>query len=262
MLVFVRGQGEPQSLILRAHTIAGPTVLFKIRLFLPRGRTHADHTAHVVDRFAVELRGMEPGSECGSAVHAALRGMPPESHRGRRSDARRDGGPRPERDRRDADGRHDAPSGSGADPARARRDRGARHGSPRARGHGAARPRPVHGEPPFAVAGSSSSWNGWGPDVRNTRFQRDAGGITAANVGSLKLKWAFGVADVTQSRSQPAIVGGRLFMASQSGVVYALDPKSGCTLWTYKARSGVRTAVSVGPVGPANAPTGYARLLR
>ena len=110
---------------------------------------------------------------------------------------------------------------------------------------------------PFAVAGSSSSWNGWGPDVRNTRFQRDAGGITAANVGGLKLKWAFGVADVTQSRSQPAIVGGRLFMASQSGAVYALDPKSGCTLWTYKARSGVRTAVSVGPVGPANAPTGF-----
>ena len=52
----------------------------------------------------------------------------------------------------------------------------------------------------FAVAGSSSSGNGWGPDVRNTRFQRDAGGITAANVDNLKLKWAFGVADVTQSR--------------------------------------------------------------
>jgi polyvinyl alcohol dehydrogenase (cytochrome) len=109
---------------------------------------------------------------------------------------------------------------------------------------------------PFAPD-SGPRWNGWGPDVRNARFQRDAGGITAANVANLKVKWAFGIADVTQSRSQPAIVGGRVFMASQSGAVYALDPKTGCTHWTYKARSGVRTAISVGPVGPADAPTGF-----
>ena len=111
---------------------------------------------------------------------------------------------------------------------------------------------------PFSGTSSVPFWNGWGHDVRNTRFQPDAGGITAANVGQLELKWAFGVADVTQSRSQPAIVGGRLFMASQTGVIYALDPASGCTHWTYKAQAGVRTAISVGPVGPANAPTGYA----
>jgi polyvinyl alcohol dehydrogenase (cytochrome) len=111
---------------------------------------------------------------------------------------------------------------------------------------------------PFGGLDSGPRWNGWGPDTRNMRFQRDGGGITAANVANLKLKWAFGIADVTQSRSQPAIVGGRLFMASQSGAVYALDPATGCTHWTYKAESGVRTAISVGPVGPANAPTGYA----
>jgi polyvinyl alcohol dehydrogenase (cytochrome) len=111
---------------------------------------------------------------------------------------------------------------------------------------------------PFAPTTGAPIWNGWGPDTHNTRHQRDAGGITAANVGNLKLKWAFGVADVTQSRSQPAIVGGRLYMASQSGLVYALDPATGCTHWTYKAQAGVRTAISVGPVGPQNAPTGYA----
>jgi polyvinyl alcohol dehydrogenase (cytochrome) len=111
---------------------------------------------------------------------------------------------------------------------------------------------------PFTGLESGPAWNGWGPDVRNTRFQSEAGGITAANVGDLQLKWAFGITDVTQSRSQPAVVGGRLFMSSQSGVIYALDPASGCTHWTYKAQAGVRTAVSVGPVGPANAPTGYA----
>jgi polyvinyl alcohol dehydrogenase (cytochrome) len=110
---------------------------------------------------------------------------------------------------------------------------------------------------PFA-ADAGALWNGWGPDTHNTRHQPDAGGITAANVGDLKLKWALGIPDVTQSRAQPAVVGGRLFMASQSGVIYALDPATGCTHWTYKAQAGVRTAISVGPVGPASAPTGYA----
>ena len=99
--------------------------------------------------------------------------------------------------------------------------------------------------------GAGPVWNGWGLDVRNRRFQADARGITAANVANLELKWAFGVADATQSRSQPAIVGGRLFMGSQSGAIYALDAVTGCTHWTYHARSGVRTAISVGPVGAA-----------
>jgi polyvinyl alcohol dehydrogenase (cytochrome) len=95
---------------------------------------------------------------------------------------------------------------------------------------------------------SGAVWNGWGRDARNTRFQPETGGITAGNVGSLKLKWAFGIPNVTQSRSQPAIVGGRLFMASQSGMIYALDPSTGCTHWTFKAEAGVRTAISVGPL--------------
>ena len=96
---------------------------------------------------------------------------------------------------------------------------------------------------------SGTTWNGWGPDARNTRFQRDAGRISAANVSLLKLKWAFGFANATQARSQPAIVGGRLYVGSQSGTVYSLDPRTGCTHWTFKAGAGVRTAISVGPLG-------------
>ena len=91
-----------------------------------------------------------------------------------------------------------------------------------------------------------SIWNGWGPDTANTRHQSNPGGLDASDVPRLELVWAFGIPDVTQSRAQPAIVGGRLFMASQSGNVYALDPRTGCTYWTFKARSGVRTAISVG----------------
>jgi polyvinyl alcohol dehydrogenase (cytochrome) len=91
-------------------------------------------------------------------------------------------------------------------------------------------------------------WNGWGPAVTNTRFQRDTGGLTRADVPKLELKWAFGIPGATQSRAQPAVVGGRLFMGSSSGAVYALDAATGCTYWIFKARAGVRTAISVGPV--------------
>jgi polyvinyl alcohol dehydrogenase (cytochrome) len=110
----------------------------------------------------------------------------------------------------------------------------------------------------FSMMGAEGVWNGWGPDTRNTRYQANTGSISAANVGRLKLEWAFGIADATQSRSQPAVIGDWLFMGSQTGVIYALDAKTGCTHWTYKAQSGVRTAISVGAVGPTDAPTGYA----
>jgi polyvinyl alcohol dehydrogenase (cytochrome) len=119
---------------------------------------------------------------------------------------------------------------------------------------------PAGGGVATGAASAGAEWNGWGPDTHNTRFQRDAGPITAANLARLKLKWAFGFANATQARSQPAVVGGRLYVASQSGAVYALDPKTGCSYWTFKAQSGVRTAISVGPLkASASAAGGGAR---
>jgi polyvinyl alcohol dehydrogenase (cytochrome) len=96
-------------------------------------------------------------------------------------------------------------------------------------------------------------WNGWGPDARNTRFQADSGGLVAGDVPKLSLQWAFGIPGATQSRSQPAVVGGRVFMGSQTGAVYALDAASGCVHWVFDAAAGVRTAISIGP-----AAAGYA----
>jgi polyvinyl alcohol dehydrogenase (cytochrome) len=97
-------------------------------------------------------------------------------------------------------------------------------------------------------------WNGWGPDPTNTRFQRNTGGLAAADVPKLELAWAFGIPRATQSRAQPTVVGGRLYMASPSGAVYALDARTGCTYWTFHAQAGVRTAISVGPVSLAGEP--------
>jgi polyvinyl alcohol dehydrogenase (cytochrome) len=47
----------------------------------------------------------------------------------------------------------------------------------------------------------------------------------------------------------PTIAGGRVFVGSQSGAVYALDAKSGCTIWTDQAKAGVRAGIVIGPRG-------------
>jgi polyvinyl alcohol dehydrogenase (cytochrome) len=100
------------------------------------------------------------------------------------------------------------------------------------------------------------SWNGWGNGANNTRYAKN-GGLTAADLPRLKLKWAFGYAGVDSARAQPALAGGRLFVASENGEIHALDPKTGCTHWTVRARAGVRTALSVGPYKTAGG-SGYA----
>jgi len=107
----------------------------------------------------------------------------------------------------------------------------------------------------FCAAGqkptsSSQSWNGWGVDDANSRFQpAAAAGLAAEKVPSLKLKWAFGMPNGTSAYSQPTIVAGRLFIGSNDGTIYALDARSGCIYWRYQAKALVRAAAVVGP-GP------------
>ena len=89
-------------------------------------------------------------------------------------------------------------------------------------------------------------WNGWGVDLTNSRFQpADHAGLAAEDVPRLRLEWAFGYPNSATAQSQPTVVGGRLFVASERGVVYALDAKTGCTHWTFAAQSGVRSAMTV-----------------
>ena len=75
--------------------------------------------------------------------------------------------------------------------------------------------RPLGTAPPLATVGRctskpaalsaaaiASGWNGWGGGVTNTRYQTaDKGGLSAAMVPRLKLKWAFGFAGVSSARS-------------------------------------------------------------
>jgi polyvinyl alcohol dehydrogenase (cytochrome) len=111
--------------------------------------------------------------------------------------------------------------------------------------------------PPFRGIVSNSDWNGWGNGIENTRFAKN-GGLTAGELPKLTLKWAFGYADVTSARAQPALVGKRLFIASDRGDVHALDPRTGCAYWSFRAEATVRTALLVAPYRLPAGATGWA----
>ncbi len=110
--------------------------------------------------------------------------------------------------------------------------------------------------PPLVVAPDGPAWSGWSPASTNTRYQTaESAGLTAQSVPKLALKWAFGFPDATSAWSQPTVAGGRLFVGSQNGTVYALDAKTGCIIWTFAAKSGVRNAPLF---GARTGTTGYA----
>ena len=95
---------------------------------------------------------------------------------------------------------------------------------------------------------SGPMWNGWGAGLANTRYQTASfASLTAEQVSKLKLKWAFGFEGALAARTQPSIVGGILFTGSERGDVLALDARTGCTYWTYRAQAAVRTAMTVVP---------------
>ncbi len=84
---------------------------------------------------------------------------------------------------------------------------------------------------------------GWGVDPRNSRFVPPAAaGLSAQDVPRLQLKWAFAFPGATRARSQPTIAGGAAFVGSQDGTVYALDLRSGCLRWQFKADNEVRAS--------------------
>jgi len=101
---------------------------------------------------------------------------------------------------------------------------------------------------------AGSAWNGFGGDIRNTRFQpAPAAGLSPTAVPRLKLKWAFGLPGVSASGSQVTVVGTRAFVGSRNGIVYALDAKSGCIVWAFEAEAGVRSTPTVGGTGASRA---------
>jgi polyvinyl alcohol dehydrogenase (cytochrome) len=87
-------------------------------------------------------------------------------------------------------------------------------------------------------------WDGWGNGLVNARFQKFTQ-VRAENAAQLKLRWAFGIPDASTAYGQPTIAQGRVFFGSGDGTVYSLDAASGCTIWTFRANTTVRTAVVI-----------------
>ncbi|HEY8572265.1 PQQ-binding-like beta-propeller repeat protein [Phenylobacterium sp.] len=119
-------------------------------------------------------------------------------------------------------------------------------------------PMPAQIDPPACTSSpafrmTQSDWSGWSPDHRNYRYQAQPG-FRAADIPRMKVKWAMSY--IGARYGPPTVVGGRLFVASSTGIVYALDPKTGCRHWRFDAPAGVRTAVNVGRAKAS--PSGYA----
>jgi polyvinyl alcohol dehydrogenase (cytochrome) len=107
-----------------------------------------------------------------------------------------------------------------------------------------------NGTPP-EISLNGPSFNGWGANLANWRYQNDPG-ISASQLEHLELKWAFGMPGAATMFGQPTIAAGRVFVGGQNGHVYSLNAQSGCYYWDYAASTGVRTAITVAQIGGRN----------
>ena len=114
-------------------------------------------------------------------------------------------------------------------------------------------PNRCESKPPLRAQQSEPGWNGWGFDLANSRFEpANVAKLTAGQIARLKVKWAFGVPNALDLYDQPTIVGGRIYLSSDTGTVYSLDASTGCVYWSYQAQAGVRGAMTVGPPEPGS----------
>jgi len=98
-------------------------------------------------------------------------------------------------------------------------------------------------QPLTADAWDQPHWSGWGVDLLNARFQpAEHARLTEADLENLELKWAFGFPGAATIGSQPAVVGGRVFVGSPEHRLYSLDAQTGCAYWRFDTEGGVRGA--------------------
>ena len=100
--------------------------------------------------------------------------------------------------------------------------------------------------PPDATAGD---WPGWQKDLAGTRYNPAETVITPATVGGLKLKWSyvFPEAENRAYGSQPAVVGHTLYVGWADGKIYALDARTGETLWVSEGAASASASIFTGP---------------
>jgi len=116
-----------------------------------------------------------------------------------------------------------------------------------------------------ATTGVTIDWGGFGGDPGSMRYS-PATQITTGTAHALKLAWSLPMPSASGSRfeSTPIVAGGRLFVSSADGAVYALDPVSGSLIWQSTAGVSRASATNRGVAygdGNVYLATGDARLL-
>ncbi len=99
---------------------------------------------------------------------------------------------------------------------------------------------------PGATAGDWPTWQG---DLRGTRYNSAENVLTPSTVAGLKLKWSFVFPEAGDRGrgSQPAVVGRTLYVGWGDGRIYALDARTGETLWVSDAAASAGASVYTGP---------------
>ncbi|MEV4318019.1 PQQ-binding-like beta-propeller repeat protein [Actinocrispum sp. NPDC049592] len=91
---------------------------------------------------------------------------------------------------------------------------------------------------PALAGGDRGDWPTWQGDKSGSRYNGAEHRITPANVGGLKLKWAFAYPKTgVVAKSQPAVVGDTVYFGGPDMKFYAVDARSGRTKWTFDLRS-------------------------
>ncbi len=98
------------------------------------------------------------------------------------------------------------------------------------------------------------AFSGWGLDAANSHsVSSDLAGLSAEDLPNLTLRWAFAIPGALETRAQPAIAAGAIFVGGTNGKLYALDMETGCARWEYEAQSGIRSGVTISPWDAGNA---------
>jgi polyvinyl alcohol dehydrogenase (cytochrome) len=98
---------------------------------------------------------------------------------------------------------------------------------------------------PMTPLRNAAVYSGWGGNLAGTGFVSQSA-LTPANVGTLKVKWAFAFPEGTQVRSKPAVVGDWLVVGSQYGDVYAIKKQTGKVGWHFSGDAAIRGAIFIG----------------
>jgi polyvinyl alcohol dehydrogenase (cytochrome) len=84
-------------------------------------------------------------------------------------------------------------------------------------------------------AHAGGEWRSYGHDLANTRNQPDEHSINASTVRNVAKAWVFDTNAIPGGggtfSNTPVVADGCLFLASSTGVVYAVNPDSGVLVW-------------------------------